>query len=184
MASTGSILLTDGKQMAFRVPVQKRLFHILTAFITTFAAISYFAMAVGDGKSWSHSTIKESHKHVPDVTKDVYREVYWVRYVDWSLTTPLLLLDLAFLAGLSGANILVAVVADLIMILTGLFAAFSKDDTAKWGFYAIACLAYLVVVYQLAVHGRATVKAKDSKTATFFQAIAGFTLVLWTVYPM
>jgi bacteriorhodopsin len=35
--------------MAFRVPVQKRLFHILTAFITTFAFISYYAMASGDG---------------------------------------------------------------------------------------------------------------------------------------
>ena len=188
--------------MAFRVPVvrtpaasspsllhadwpqQKRLFHILTAFITTFAAISYFAMAVGDGISFSETIIKETHKHVPDVTRTLYREVYWARYVDWSVTTPLLLLDLAFLAGLSGANILVAVVADVIMIMTGLFAAFGNNENAKWGYYAIACLAYLVVIYQLAVHGRAMAKAKDSKTATFFQAIAGFTLVLWTVYPM
>jgi len=113
--------------MAFRVPVQKRLFHILTAFITTFAAISYFAMAMGDGISYSHNTVKESHKHVPDTTQEVYRQVYWARYVDWSVTTPLLLMDLAFLAGLSGANILVAVVADLIMILTGLFAAFGSS---------------------------------------------------------
>ncbi|MCJ1251138.1 hypothetical protein MMC30_008369 [Trapelia coarctata] len=170
--------------MAFRVPVQKRLFHILTAFITTFAAISYFAMAVGDGVSFSETIITESHKHVPDTHKHVFREVYWARYVDWSITTPLLLLDLAFLAGLSGANILVAIVADVIMILTGLFAAFGGSENAKWGYYAIACLAYLVVIYQLAVHGRATALAKDSKTATFFQAIAGFTLILWTVYPI
>jgi len=170
--------------MAFRVPVQKRLFHIVTAFITTFAAISYFAMAVGDGISYNHITVKVVNKHVPDITKHVYRQVYWARYVDWSVTTPLLLLDLAFLAGLSGANILVAVVADLIMILTGLFAAFAHNDNAKWGYYAIACLAYLVVIYQLAYHGRAVALTKDRKTATFFQAIAGFTLILWTVYPI
>jgi len=170
--------------MAFRVPVQKRLFHILTAFITTFAAISYFAMAVGDGISWNHIKVKVVNKHVPDITEHVYRQVYWARYVDWSVTTPLLLLDLTFLAGLNGANILVAVVADLIMVLTGLFAAFGSNETAKWGYYTFGCLAYLVIIYQLAYHGRAVALTKDRKTATFFQAIAGFTLILWTIYPI
>ncbi len=163
---------------------QKRLFHILTAFITTFAFLSYFAMATGDGISYNETIIKESHKHVPDTYQSIYREVYWARYVDWSLTTPLLLLDLSLLAGLSGANILVAVVADLIMVLTGLFAAFGDDDGQKWGWYAFACIAYLVIVYQLAFNGRAAVAGKDSKTKAFYGAIGGFTLLLWTVYPM
>ena len=141
-------------------------------------------MASGDGISYHHTVLTESHKHTPDTKQDIYRQVYWARYVDWSLTTPLLLLDLSFLAGLNGANILVAVVADLIMILTGLFAAFGSEGGQKWGYYAIACIAYLVIVYQLAVYGRAQAVAKDSKTATFFTAIGGFTLVLWTLYPM
>ena len=142
-------------------------------------------MASGDGKSLSLTVIKESHKHVPDTIQEVYREVYWARYVDWSVTTPLLLLDLCFLAGLNGASILVAVVADLIMVLTGLFAAFGAgNEGQKWGYYAMACIAYLVIVYQLAYHGRATAMSKDSKTGTFFAAIGGFTLILWTVYPM
>ncbi|KAI4247101.1 MAG: hypothetical protein LQ352_006224 [Teloschistes flavicans] len=170
--------------MAFRVPVQKRLFHILTAFITTFATLSYYAMAVGDGVGQNKILIKHSVKHFPDTYDTIYREVYWARYVDWSVTTPLLLLDLCFLAGLSGASILVAVVADLIMILTGLFAAFQVDDASKWGWYAMACIAYLVVVYQLAINGRETAKAKDNKTATFFAAIGGFTFLLWTIYPI
>lgn len=160
------------------------MFHILTAFITTFAAISYFAMASGDGISYNHIVLKESHKHTPDTTQDIYRAVYWARYVDWSITTPLLLLDLAFLAGLSGANILVTVVADVIMIMTGLFAAFGNEGGQKWAYYAMACLAYLVIIYQLAVYGRQQAMAKDNKTGTFFTAIAGFTLVLWTMYPM
>ncbi len=160
------------------------MFHILTAFITTFAMISYYAMAVHDGVGKNEILIKESHTHAPDTTKTVYREVYWARYVDWSVTTPLLLLDLCLLAGLPGANILVAIVADVIMILTGLFAAFTVEEGPKWGYYAIACIAYLVVIYQLAFNGRGVVQNKDKKTATFFSAIAGFTLVLWTVYPM
>ena len=161
------------------------MFHILTAFITTFAAISYFAMAVGDGISYN--TITKTHHSkgkIPDVEQVVKREVYWARYVDWSVTTPLLLLDLSLLAGLAGANILVAVVADVVMILTGLFAAFSVERGPKWGWYAIACIAYLVIVYQLGFNGRGTVQGKDKKTAAFFSAIAGFTLILWTIYPM
>ena len=28
-----------------------------------------------------------------------FRQIYWARYVDWFFTTPLLLLDILFLAG-------------------------------------------------------------------------------------
>ncbi|ERF71652.1 hypothetical protein EPUS_00641 [Endocarpon pusillum Z07020] len=170
--------------MAFRVPVQKRLFHILTAFITTFAFLSYFAMATGDGIAYNQVKVVEQNKHVPDIVHYVYRQVYYARYIDWSLTTPLLLLDLALLAGLSGANILVAIIADIIMILTGMFAAFGSHDGQKWGWYAFGCIAYLVVVYQLAFNGRAAAAGKDGKTKAFFGAIAGFTLILWTIYPI
>lgn len=78
-----------------------------------------------------------------------------------------------------------AVIADIIMILTGLFAAFGSEGTPqKWGWYAMACIAYLVVVWHLAVHGRAMAMAKGGKVGKFFAAIAGFTLVIWTIYPM
>jgi len=171
--------------MAWRVPVQKRLFHVLTAFITCFAAISYFAMATGDGNSLAHIVIKDSHKYgIPDTFTHIYRQVFWARYIDWTLTTPLLLLDLSFLAGLSGADILVAIVADVIMVLTGLFAAFGHEGGQKWGYYAIGCIAYLVIVWQLAIPGRRAVMSKDAKTAKLFAAIGGFTLILWTLYPI
>jgi bacteriorhodopsin len=188
--------------MAFRVPVvsfthpryvnctadqlqQKRMFHILTAFMTTVVFLSYFAMATGDGISLKKIIITEPHgKKIPSTKQIFYREVYWARYVDWSISTPLLLLDLTLLAGLAGANIIVAIVADVIMILTGLFAAFSKGDGQKWGWYTIACIAYLTIVYQLAYNGRSAVAGKDSKTKAFYRAIGGFTFIVWTVYPM
>ena len=90
-------------------------------------------MATGDGISTSHVTLKKTSNLGVDIKYDHYRQIYWARYVDWSLTTPLLLLDLAFLAGLSGGDMVVAVVADLIMVLTGLFAAFGQSEGQKWG---------------------------------------------------
>lgn len=168
--------------MAARVPVQKRLFHVLTAFITTIAFISYLAMASGDGVSlFTYKT--EVPKH--NLAHHIYqREIYWARYVDWSLTTPLLLLDLSFLAGLNGASMLIAIFADVTMCLTGLFAAFGSGDGQKWGYYTVACIAYLVIVYQLGFNGRTAVANKDQKTKVFFSLIAGYTLVLWTAYPI
>lgn len=152
------------------------------------AAISYFGMAVGDGISYNKITIEHEHKHgIPSTYDYVKREVYWARYVDWCITTPLLLLDLCLVAGLNGGHITMAIVADLVMILTGLFAAFAADDampTKKWGWYAIACIAYLVVIWHLAIHGRAMAMSKGGKVAGFFASIAGFTLILWTAYPM
>ncbi|KAF2085086.1 putative opsin protein [Saccharata proteae CBS 121410] len=171
--------------MAWTVPISRRLYHVITTMITITAACSYFAMATGDGVSYHHTVVREPQDHVPDIHHDVYRQVYWARYVDWSLTTPLLLLDLCLLAGLSGGHTIMAIAADLVMILTGLFAAFGNDGTPqKWGWYAIACIAYLVVVWHLALHGRAMAKAKGSKVGNLFGSIALFTLILWTAYPI
>ena len=161
------------------------MYHVITTMITVIAAISYFGMATGHGVAYHHVQVRESHSHVPDTYADVYREVYWARYVDWSLTTPLLLLDLCLLAGIDGGHTIIAIAADLIMILTGLFAAFGTEGTPqKWGWYAIACIAYLVVVWQLVYHGRNAAAAKGGKVGNFFAAIGGFTLIIWTVYPM
>ncbi|KAI0479740.1 hypothetical protein F4859DRAFT_529884 [Xylaria cf. heliscus] len=168
--------------MAMRVPVQKRMFHIITAFITTIAFLSYYAMATGTGITIHTTILRETKLHV--VTKLVKRQVYWVRYVDWSLTTPLLLLDLSLLAGLSGASILMLMFSDLVMILTGLFAALSRDQAQGWGWYAFACLAFLNIMYQLGYKGRYAVSTKDNKTKLFFGAISLFTLILWTIYPI
>lgn len=153
--------------------------------IVVFAACSYFAMAAGHGISYHHVVETNKNKHVPDTHQDIFREVYWARYVDWSVTTPLLLLDLMLLAGAPGGNIFIAIVADVIMILTGLFAAFGSESTPqKWGWYAIACIAYLVVLWQLVINGRATASAKGGKVGSFYAAIGGFTVIIWTVYPM
>ncbi|KAH7073363.1 hypothetical protein FB567DRAFT_198299 [Paraphoma chrysanthemicola] len=171
--------------LSWRVPLSKRLYHTITTMITIFAALSYFAMATGHGISVQKITIREQHDHVPDTFQEVHRQVFWARYVDWSLTTPLLILDLGLLAGMSGGHIFMAIVADLIMVLTGLFAALGEEGTPqKWGWYTIACIAYLFVVWHLALNGGANATAKGPKLRGFFVSIAAYTLILWTAYPI
>ena len=60
-----------------------------------------------------------------------------------------------------------------------------EDDYSKWGWYAMACVAFLVIVFQLVIPGRRAVKAKgDNATGRLFAAIGGFTIILWTLYPI
>lgn len=168
--------------MAMRVSVQKRLFHVLTSLITTFAFLSYFAMATGGGNIFQEVERTVNGHHV---VGDVYsRQIFWARYVDWTITTPLLLIDLGLLAGLNGASILITIVADVIMVLTGMFAALGDAKSQTWGWFTIACLAYLTVIYQLANNGSHAVANKNAKTKSFFQLITAYTLILWTVYPI
>jgi bacteriorhodopsin len=171
--------------LAWNVPVSRRLYHVITTLITITAAISYFAMASGHATSYSCIKVKDHHGKLPSTHHLECREVYWARYVDWSLTTPLLLLDLCLLAGVDGAHTFMAIVADLIMVLSGLFAAFGRERTAqKWGWYTIGCVAYLFVIWHVALHGSRMVRAKGNKVGKLFSSLAAFTLILWTVYPM
>jgi bacteriorhodopsin len=166
-------------------PQNKRLYHVITTIITLTAALSYFAMASGAGVALKKVVEREQHDHVPDTFTTTYRQVYWARYVDWTITTPLLLLDLGLLAGMSGGHMIMMIVADIIMVLTGLFAAFGTEETAqKWGWYAISCIAFLFVFWHLGLNGGANARAKGDKLRGFFISIAAYTAVLWTAYPM
>jgi len=158
--------------LAMRVKKELRLFHYITSMITLTAAVSYYAMATHSGTTFSL------------VGKDHYREIFYARYIDWSITTPLLLLDLCFLAGTSGIDIVAIIFADLGMILTGLFASLEPNDSYSWGWYAMACIFYLYIVYALVIAGRNSAAARGQKVSKLFDSVALFTLILWTMYPI
>ena len=108
------------------------------------------------------------------------RQLFYARYIDWSVTTPLLLIDLCLLAGTSGIDIVALIFADLGMILTGLFASLESQPAYSWGWYTMACVFYLYIVYGLVLSGRTSAAARGQKVSKLFDSVAGFTLILWT----
>jgi bacteriorhodopsin len=65
-----------------------RKYYVITTFVPAVAAASYFAMVTGFGVT------------TVDVAASMGEtRIYWARYVDWLITTPLLLIDLCLLAG-------------------------------------------------------------------------------------
>jgi len=171
--------------LSARVQRKARVFHWLSAMVLTIAMVSYFAMATGLGISWIPTKVSGSNPE----NLHLFRQVYVARYVDWLFTTPLLLVSLGVLAGLSPASTLLAIFADILMVVTGLFAgikgsAYNQGEKYKWGWYTISCIAFLAIWYILIVGGRAATKNRGGKTRGLFWLLNSMTLVLWTAYPI
>lgn len=67
--------------MSFTVPRRNRVFHYITASITLVASIAYFSMASNLGYT---GILVEFTAHFDGR----YREIFYVRYIDWVITTP------------------------------------------------------------------------------------------------
>lgn len=57
-----------------------------------------------------------------------------MRYIDWTITTPLLLLELLLCTGLPLSEIITCIFMDIVMIVTGLVGALVASSY-KWGFF-------------------------------------------------
>jgi bacteriorhodopsin len=164
------------------VPAERRHHVVVSGFVVVIAACAYFAMANNQGL---HSFVDND---------GVERTVYYARYLDWVLTTPLLLLGLLTVAlprltspGESRErNAVVGGVlgADVLMIVTGLFAALSKDTHVRWTWYIISCVAFLIVLYLIAVPIRAAAQKRSAEHAALYTRLFAILAVLWFIYPI
>jgi len=120
--------------LAYTKPREHRIFHYITAGITMVASIAYFSMASNIG--WTPTAV-EFIRSNPKVA-GLNREIFYVRYIDWFITTPLLLLDLLLTAGLPTPTILWVMLIDEIMIVCGLVGALVRSSY-KWGYFTFGC---------------------------------------------
>ena len=101
------------------------------------------------------------------------RLFYYFRYIDWAITTPLLLLDLALLALVDprrNAGFIAGLIGlDVFMILTGFLAS-----TA-----AMIALLYLIVTRHFA-----EAAGQPEAVNLIFRTLAYLTVVLWALYPI
>jgi bacteriorhodopsin len=126
MATAGFIFLG----LAFRKPRRDRVFHYITAAVVFVASIAYFTM----GSNLGFTPIEVEFPRSNPKVSGTYREIFYVRYIDWFITTPLLLLDLLLTAGMPWPTILWVILVDEIMIVTGLVGALVRSRY-KWGYF-------------------------------------------------
>jgi len=109
------------------------VYYLTLAGVTGVAALAYFAMALDVG------TVSVSAGDL---------EV--VRYVDWLVTTPLLILYLGLLARPSRRVLVGLIGVDVVIIAGGIVAA-ATTGTVSWVAFGVAGVAYLGLVYGLLV---------------------------------
>lgn len=165
--------------LALTKPRQHRIFHYITASVTMVAAIAYFSMASNLG--WTPIDV-EFPRSDPRVA-GVNREIFYVRYIDWFITTPLLLLDLLLTAAMPWPTLLFVILVDEVMIVTGLVGALVRSSY-KWGYFAFGCAALLYILYQLVWESRRHASALGSDVGKVFLTCGSLTSLLWILYPI
>jgi bacteriorhodopsin len=172
------MLFTDLLMMAwmFTLPKGRRTFHHLAIFILTTAAISYFSMASNLG---STPIPVEFNGNLQGLT----RAIWYVRYIDWVITTPFLLLELVLATGLPLSDIIALIFFDEVMIITGLVGALVAS-TYKFGYFAFGCAALIyiwVILLGPALKSSATLGPEFRKA---YMRSAAYLSFIWMLYPI
>ncbi len=110
------------------------------------------------------------------------------RYVDWTLTVPLMCVEFYLLTkpfGAKGATLFKLILASLVMLITGYIGETSGiDNNVFWGI--ISTLGYLYIVYEVFV-GDVAKLAKGSKRPALQRAmflLKIFITLGWSIYPI
>jgi len=174
MLLTGVIVLA----WSFAVPRGQRVFHHIGLIILFTASTAYFSMASNLG----YTGIATEFAY-EGFAKGVYRQIWYVRYIDWVITTPLLLLELLLASGLTLSDILTVLFFDELMIITGLVGALVASSY-KWGYFAGGCIAEFYVLFVLFGPARKTAGIIGKKYASSLTTSSAMLSVLWILYPV
>ena len=151
---------------------EHRIAATYAGIITFIAAIMYFIMTDIVGFF--------------DQTAAVIGATMPFRYIDWLLTTPLLLVEFGLIVAIAGAAskgfITRIVIADIIMIVTGYLGEVGVEgEMSTWVWFIISSLAWVYIVwaiFQIKLDGMPDYAAKAVKI------MRRFVMFGWAIYPI
>ena len=168
----GAVILVVGKARTDKEHAHT-MYHGIVPMI---AASAYFAMAVGQGRVTLQTADPSG------------RLFYFARYVDWSFTTPLLLLPLAYTAMHSrlrrGDLIAGVLLADVLMIVTAFVFGASTVEWVKWTWFLVSCVAFLAVLWAMWVPLLRENASEPALVQEAYKRDAAILSVLWILYPV
>jgi len=154
--------------------------RVIAGVVTLVASLAYLTMATGHGY----------------VVKCNGRQFYYARYVDWAITTPLMLWDLVTFGTASSTSTsgsvnltrVFLVVMDVFMIVAGLIGELIEGGE-RWAFFGFSMLAFIPIMWFLCklenddgvCCGAAAGLTPESK---LFQRILMITIITWSIYPI
>jgi len=116
-------------------------------------------------------------------------DTFLLRYADWSVTVPLLTIELLAVCALVGASVrrtrLFAVLSALLMIVTGFIGGVLATSIAQalvWG--ALSCVFWIIVSVLLVREVRRSFATLTAESAKLLQFAATALLLGWFLYPL
>ncbi|GAC93584.1 hypothetical protein PHSY_001149 [Pseudozyma hubeiensis SY62] len=178
MATTGLLTMV----WSLKVSRGERAFHYLSAAILATASVAYFSMASDLGATPVRVEFNNYGPALVDGQRPT-RSIWYARYIDWTITTPLLLLEILLVSGLPLSTVFITIFFDLVMIITGLIGSL-VESTYKWGFYTMGCVAMFYVFWVIYGPGlkSASHLGDDFKKAYLYSSLV--LTILWTLYPV
>lgn len=141
------------------------VFSVILALVPLIASASYLMMAFDLG-----------------FVEVAGRTVAYIRYYEWSVSTPLLLFGLAVLT--QRKRILYELVGlDVFMIFTGFLASVTSGVT-KLAFLGASTVAFLLLLYLLLFRASKEMEKRPETLQKLFHPLKWLTVVVWTLFPV
>ncbi|MDR5671593.1 Bacteriorhodopsin [Halalkaliarchaeum sp. AArc-CO] len=148
-----------------RNPEKYRFYGVLAS-ITGIAFVAYVLMAFNIG------TVTAAGYDLP-----------LPRYIDWLLTTPLLVLYLGMLVR-PGRRLVAALVAVNVPIIGFGIGASLTIGPISWAMFGLSSVAYITLLWMLLWELPARATIHDDRIEVVFGKLRNLTVVLWTLYPI
>ncbi|KAI0253718.1 hypothetical protein BJV78DRAFT_1122819 [Lactifluus subvellereus] len=155
-------------------PCGARTFHHIAVAVLSVSSIAYFAMASNLGQT----PCRTEFRNGPD------RSIFYVRYIQWFINAPLILLALFLTTGLPLSEIFLAIFFILVAVVDGLVGALTPT-CYKWVFYGFGTLALLYVISSIRSYALLCCGLKSRLCdKRMYRRWAGYTAVIWLLYPV
>ncbi|KAH9946064.1 heat shock protein 30 [Epithele typhae] len=160
--------------MAFRRPRGMRLFHQIAIVVLTTGMLAYFSMASNLGSTPVQTEFRGRGT----------RQIFFVRYINWLITFPLLLLELLLATPLSLSDIFTTIFMGIVLVIMGLVGAL-VTSSFKWGYFVFGVAALFYVWYILLWHApRTGTFAAGGVLRRGYMTAAGYLSFLLLLYPI
>ena len=142
-------------------------FYFTTCYVTAISTFAYYAMLSGQG--WL-------------ITPNC-RQLFYVRYLDWFVTTPLILLDLGMIAGADTGLLAAVAGADMLMIFGGFMASVSSGHI-KWLWFVLSLMVFAPLVFVMVRGYRTMVERLHPAVVEIYSKVSWITAITWSLYPV
>ncbi|GJE85618.1 family A G protein-coupled receptor-like protein [Phanerochaete sordida] len=154
-------------------PRGTRFFHNVALIILFVSTLTYLALASDLGATPIQTEFRAQGT----------RQIFYVRYIQWFINFPLLLILMLFATGLAMTEILTTAFFAWIVVVCGLVGALIQSSY-KWGFFTFGLVAMFYIWTVLLGHGpRTTFNAGPGMRTGYIRGSGVITLLL-LLYPI